>query len=164
MALELTLIDNTTQIIFNINKEKILSIPLFKSLLAEGFNENNTNKIKLNVPDCYGIYKIIMSLINSNYESRLNEVVCRNFLGLDFDPSILDNLEIPENGFEMLLDAVNIVGYNEMTVKILHRHIPEKYSILNFSKELLKAIIEFDLCILDKLEILENDFEILLDV
>lgn len=147
--LELTINDGVNKFVINVHKIILYSSCVYfeKSLT---FGKNHSNSIEILVPNAFVVYDIIMSFygqkINSgNYPEwkiYLESYRCRDFLGLDIDISDIRNIIIPEEGFELLLDIIESIGYNNETIRLLIKNLPEKYDLNKFPKELLSKIVK----------------------
>jgi WD40 repeat protein len=79
---------------------------------------------------------------NISPEKHLLEcVVCYNFLGLDFNPSVLDNIRVSEEDFELLVSVIDLVGYDDKTIRLINENIPDNYDLSKLSKELLNEML-----------------------
>jgi len=65
----------------------------------------------------------------------------QRFGNLVFDESLLDDIEIPEEDFELLLDVIDIVGYNNRTIRLINKNLPKDYDLLKFPNELLNQML-----------------------
>jgi WD40 repeat protein len=145
----LTLNDRYHQFTIHVNKNILYSSCIYFEKLLTNFKEKNLNEITIGVPNVYVAHDIIMSFYgqktNSGNLSKsrrlLESIKCYSFLGLDFDEMILDDMEIPEEDFELLLDAIDIIGYNEKTIRLINRNVPKDYDLSKFSKELLAEML-----------------------
>ncbi|AKI80633.1 putative BTB/POZ domain-containing protein [Acanthamoeba polyphaga mimivirus] len=147
--LELTINDGVNKLVTNVHKIILYSSCVyFEKLLT--FGENYPNSIEILVPNTFVVYDIIMSFygqkINSgNYPEwkiYLESYRCRDFLGLELDISDIKHLIVPEEGFELLLDIIELIGYNNETIRLLIKNLPEKYDLNKFPKELLSKILK----------------------
>jgi WD40 repeat protein len=146
--LSLTLIDSTDQFTMNVHKIILyLSCPYFEKLLIN-CKEKYDSQITIKIENIYVAYDIIMLFYNQktnlanlpNWEHLLTEFKCRDFFGFPLNPELLVDLIVPNEGFELLLDVVELVGYNENTIKLISDNLPETYDVANFSSELINAI------------------------
>src|ERR1700728_1745182 len=55
---------------------------------------------------------------------------------------MLNELEVPEDGFELLLDVIELIGYNDFTIKLINKNLPKTYDLSKFPKKLLKEMIK----------------------
>ena len=148
--LTLTLIDATNEITIDVHKVILSSGCIYFEKLLTNCKEKNSNNITINVPNTYVSYDIIMSFYNQKtnvgdlpaWEHLLESYKCYDFFGLDFGPELLFNLEVPAEGFELLLEVVELVGYNENMRKLINKNIPDDYDLSNLSKELLINMLE----------------------
>ncbi|BCS82675.1 putative BTB/POZ domain-containing protein [Cotonvirus japonicus] len=142
---ELILIDSTHQVSIQVHRLILyLSCPFFKKMFVN-FQESLNNKIELNVIDCEVVMDIIASFYgvnpnvsNPEWRYKLNHYRCCDYFGIECE--IPTNIKIPNEHFEELLDIVEMIGYNESTVKIIANNIPENYDIDKFPKDLLEFI------------------------
>jgi len=72
-------------------------------------------------------------------------VKCYDFFGLDHDFSLISDLNIPAEGFELLLDVVDLIGYNDQTIKLIIKNMPEEYSLKNSPKNCWKKCSKWKL-------------------
>lgn len=147
--LTLILSDETMKISVNVHKI-ILSIAntYFKKLFST-FKEKQQNEITITVSNAHVAYDIIMSFYGQTTNTAnlpkwyhaLEMYKCRNFFGMEQDIRQLNNLVVPEEGFETLLDVIDLIGYNDNTIKMVNKNLPKKYGLTNFPTELLKKMI-----------------------
>ncbi|ANB50964.1 putative BTB/POZ domain-containing protein [Powai lake megavirus] len=147
--LKLTIEDDANKFVINVHKIILYSSCIyFEKLLT--FGENQLDDISITVPNAYVTRDIIMNFygqkINSgNYPKwkiYLESYRCYDFLGLKFDISDIRHLIVPEEGFELLLDVIEIIGYNDETIKLLITNLPENYDLKKLPKELLTEMIK----------------------
>jgi WD40 repeat protein len=79
--------------------------------------------------------------INSNNKHLLETIKCRSFFGLDSDHMLPNDIEVSEEDFELLLDVIDLVGYNEKTIKIINKCLPKNYDLSKLPKELLDEML-----------------------
>jgi WD40 repeat protein len=108
--------------------------------------EKDSDNITIEVSNARIAADIIMSFygqtINSpNNKYLLESIKCKYFFGLDFDQSLLDNIEVSEEDFDLFMDVIDLIGYNEKTIKLINKNIPETYDLSKFPKELLNEML-----------------------
>jgi len=71
----------------------------------------------------------------------LELIKCRCFFGLDIDQSLLDNIKVNKEDFDLLLDVIDLIGYNENNIKIITDNLPKEYDLSELPTELLNKIL-----------------------
>ncbi|AQN68713.1 WD-repeat family protein [Saudi moumouvirus] len=136
----------------SMRREILLKCPYFTKMLTY-FKENTTNEILMEVIDSRLTKIIIESLLNKELNiydpdngpgySKWKYLLlykCCDFLGVDFDKSILYDLSVHKIGFNLLLDVIDMIGYDKFTIQLLINNLPPDYNLRKFPKELLEAI------------------------
>lgn len=156
----LTLKDGTNEITFPAHKD-ILSTnsPYFNKLFTWPSNEKNQINFFATVPNVYAVYDIILEfygdsivpiqlehpLINkSEWPYQLDLIKCYDYLNIKCDQSLLKNIHIPSDNFDLLLDVIDIIGYDKDTIQLISDNLPENYDISKFPKELVDEIIKIN--------------------
>jgi WD40 repeat protein len=150
--LVLTLANNDQQLILNVHKVILCSECIYFEKLFSNFQEKDYTSITIQVSNIHAAYDVIMSLYGQKTNSGmlsetrhlLEFIKCQNFFGLDFDQSLMYNIEVEEEDFELLLDIIDLAGYNENMIKIINKNLPEKYDLTKFPKELLDEMLRLD--------------------
>lgn len=134
--LALTLYNDSDGDEITINVHKIIlykRCDYFKKLLTN-CREKNSNKITIWVPNVYIARDIIMSFYNnknnisdSDWNYVLEYIMCCDFFMLDFNRSLLENLEVPRKGFELLLTVVNTIDHNDEFIYLIKKNLPTNY-------------------------------------
>src|SRR4029077_2286331 len=94
--------------------------------------ERDQNCIEINVDDVAAAYDLILSLygkeiIYANWKYTLNMFKCRNFFGLDNEKSLLYNLQVPPEGFNLLVEVIDLFDFDKKLLSIIKRNIPKDY-------------------------------------
>src|SRR3989337_2255793 len=119
--LGLKLVDQTNTITIQLHKIILYSSCIYFRKLLTSFKERNLNEITIQVPNTFIMHDIIMSFygqkINSqnlpDWQHLLETIKCWDFLGIPFKPDVvLRNLRVPTTGFDLLLDVIDLVGYD----------------------------------------------------
>ena len=150
--LSLILTDDSNKININVHKNILYSSCVYFEKLLTNMKEKDANNIIIHVPNAYIAHDIILSFYNqktniANYpvwKYILESVKCYDFFGIEYDSNLIHDLKIPEEGFELLLDVIEIVGYNEKTIKLLNKNLPKEYDLSKFPKELLEEMLELE--------------------
>ena len=147
--LTLTIKDDTNQLIMDVHKCILyLSSDYFKKMLT--FNKNISNNATITVSNAHIAHDVIMSFYgqktnNGNFpewKHILELYMCRNFFCLENDPKILDNIMIPAEGFELLLSVIELIGYNENSMKIIANNLSQEYDLSEFPEQVMKRVQE----------------------
>lgn len=158
----LTLIDDINKIDINANKKILGNKCLYFEKLFTNFKEKDQDKITIQVPNVYVTCDIIHNLLNSGmsfmvcarYFSEttseptwcylLDLLRCFDYLNILLPDlsSMINEILIPPEYFELLMDTVDSVGYNAITIEIIYRNLPEDYDILKFPSELINQLIK----------------------
>ena len=129
--------------------KSILSILLYRYLISR------KNPIVLEQIDNFVIYPIIghkFNCENNNsanlptWKYTLEMIKCRNFFGLknSINLLLLKNIRVPDEEFEQLINVVEIVGFNDKTIKIINKNLPTDYDISRLSNELINEIVAIE--------------------
>lgn len=113
-------------------------------------NEKELLSITLNVSNVDVCYDIITSFYGQKpnignlpqWKFLLESYVCYDYFGLEFDPSQLSGLIIPESGLELLTHIAESCN-NDKVAKLLYQNLPKDYNISKLSKELIDKMIDF---------------------
>ena len=76
----------------------------------------------------------------SLYERCLLIIQSNDFFGLTTDLKPFLHYPVPNNCFELLLDTMEMIGYNEQTMEIIVKNIPDDYNLERFPREFVIAI------------------------
>ena len=119
-----------------IDKEKFTKYLYFTNL----FKYNKKNEITIHVSDVDTFAAVIESLQNDQVlPLTKNLIKCLDFFGINIDIKQLQNLD-----FETLVDAIDIIGYNDETIPLILKHLPENYDLAKFPVELLKEMLNLE--------------------
>ena len=148
--LTLTLFDGINKISINVHKNILYSSCIYFEKLLTNCKEKNSNNITINVPNTHLSYDIIMSFYHQKtnianlppWKHLLESCKCYDFFGLEMDPKLLFDFEIPADGFELLLEVIELIGYDEDMIKLINKNIPDEYDLSKFPKELLINMLE----------------------
>ena len=146
--LELTLVDDDhNQITLNVHKNILANTaPYFSKLFGFGI-EATSDKITINVSNLNIMFDLIMSYYDEKQNSlpewkyKLETIKSKIFLGMDYDPNLLRNIKVPEEGFEQLINAIEMIGFTDETIKIINNNLPTDYDIAKLSTELINEMI-----------------------
>ena len=147
----LTLTDKKTELVVKLHKIILYSSSIYFKKLLTNFKEKDLNEITIIVPNVYVTYDIIMTFYGQKtnignlpeWKHLLETIKCKDYLGLKNDYNIIKNIEIPEYGFELLLEIGGLTNYdNNDLLRTIIRNIPKDYDLRKISAELIKKIVE----------------------
>ncbi|BCS83571.1 BTB/POZ domain and WD-repeat protein [Cotonvirus japonicus] len=145
MQLSIVLIDDIQEIKINVDRDILAqSCTYFNNLLTK-FQEQNSTIVKLTIPYANIARDVIEQLCNSNsiindstdIEYQLKFYKTCVFFGIEIDHKFLENIKVPCQCFDLLLDVIDIIGYDEHTIKIIVNNLPLDYDISTFPKSLI---------------------------
>lgn len=145
----LTLIDDDN------NKKKIKAHKIILACHSDYFKNlflfNCDNELTIRVPNVFVFYDLIISFYG-NYSNiakypewyyQLKIIECKNFLCIENDFSIIEKLDIPDEGFDLLLEIIyKIIGYNDESIRLINKYLPKKYDLSYLPNELIKKMID----------------------
>jgi len=142
--------DKSHQIIINAHKIILYTTSVYFEKLLTTFKEKHDDVISIEVPNAYIAYDVIMSFYGqqtnlgklSPNKHLLESIKCKYYFGLDIDESLLNGINVSEEDFELFLDIIDLIGYNERTIKLINKNLPEIYDLSKFPKELLNEMLE----------------------
>src|SRR3989344_4410360 len=144
--LSLNLIDDDSQLKLNVHKNILyMNSKYFQSLLSNNFKEKEQKEITLNVSDVNTAYDVIASWYgikqnSGNYpewKQQLETYLCKNYWGLETDLTFISDINVPIEGFELLLRVIDIIGYDANTLNCINRNLPEDYDLSLIDRKLL---------------------------
>lgn len=151
--LALTLYDDTNEITINLHKIILYIRCIFFKKLLTSCCEKILNEIKIWVPNVYVARDIIISFYDnnsnknlkmntsgfSNWKYVLESAKCYDYFGLVFDKSLLENLKVPKEGFELLLEVIDIIDHDDKLIYLIETNLPTGYVL---SDELRRKIMD----------------------
>lgn len=122
--------------------------PYFEKLFIN-FKESNQKKITIHVPNIRVMYDIIMGFYDQKFNSnnldlwqyQLELVKCYDYLNICCNLSLLNNIKVPPEGFDLLLDAIELIGYDARSMQIINNNFPENYDISRLPNDLIDEMI-----------------------
>ena len=155
---ELVLIDTCTSLKLDLHKNILgFSSDFFHNLF--NFNFENKSQYEIIVDDIKIAHDIILSFyepcpcaqvlqkINSTdypeWKYILKTIKCRNYFALDNDATLLYDLVVPKEGFELLVEVIDLFYFvnNEKLLNTIKRNIPNDYDLTNFSNDFIKKLV-----------------------
>uniref|UniRef100_A0A6G6ADJ4 WD40 domain-containing protein n=1 Tax=Borely moumouvirus TaxID=2712067 RepID=A0A6G6ADJ4_9VIRU len=140
--------DDSNQMIIETNRE-ILSQKLgYFEKMFTSLREKMDDVIFIKVSNSILAYDIITSSIN-NYKITVEDfeplylleyVKCQDFFGIQIDKTCLKDIKIQPQYFDLLLDVVDIIEYDDFSINIVTNNLPDNYDFSKFPKELLNEI------------------------
>src|SRR5581483_1080771 len=150
---EIILVDDNKQL--NINVHKVIlacSSDYFDKLFNFG-TEKFQHQITINVNDVNIAHDIILSFYGQNINSvdcshwkyLLESIKCRCFFCLPNDISLLYDLIVPAEGFDLLLETTEYFDFinDDKIMRTIKKNIPMNYDLRNLSLEFVKELSKF---------------------
>lgn len=156
--IELTICDNLHEITIELHK-LILSInSIYFEKMFTNFLESKLSKIRIEVPNAIICYNIIMSFYgiythNDNlngiaednkpkWQYELEKIKCCDFLEVEYDYKLLNDIDFPENACALLIDVARIIGSkNHYIIDIIY-NVCQKYNFMEIDDILRNKIID----------------------
>lgn len=151
MFCDLTLIldDHTDKKIINVNKivlyEKCIC---FEKLLSSLPNQSEFIIKVHNADVAYdtiiGLYGIDSNIKNyPGWKHQLETFICRHSFELPNDNFQIKDIQVPPEGFNLLIEVINIIGYNTDTISAIADNLPEICDLSIFPDNIRDKIHEF---------------------
>ncbi|BCS82721.1 BTB/POZ domain and WD-repeat protein [Cotonvirus japonicus] len=131
----------------NISVHKLIlysNSPYFEKMLTN-FRESSVDKIPIKVINVEvacdiinGFYGEIRNIHVNDWKYQLDLWKCRDFFGLEFVS--VNNFKIPNQYFDQLVDTIDVIGYNNDTIRMVADNLPENYDLTKFPLELLQEL------------------------
>ncbi|AEQ60333.1 WD40 superfamily protein [Acanthamoeba polyphaga mimivirus] len=142
--LQLIVEDSNESIVLNVHRNILyFSCDFFKKLLIGPFSETNDKSIKITVHNA----KITSCVIKNFYgiDDKLPEYPdwmyyletyrCYDYFGMKIPVDKLLELTVPSEGFELLLQIVDLLDYCDELGHLIIRNLPLDYDINDLSKD-----------------------------
>ena len=144
--LKLTLQDDHHEITLYVHKIILYSKCVYFEKLLTNCKEKYLDDISISVPNAFVCHDIIMSFYGHStnignlpeWQHLLETIICDDFMGIP--NNILKNIDVPPEGFELLLQAVNIVGYDKEAINIIRKNVPINYDLSKLDEKLVNKI------------------------
>lgn len=150
MDLTLILRDISNEITINVKRATLCKYCYYFEALLTKFQGVSTDKITICVPNAHIARDIIISYCDhetntenlSDWKYVLEFARCYDYFGLDFDKSLLKNLEVPEKGFELLLEIIDLIDSEGELYYLIEMNIPTNYELSDDFKKIIKEKID----------------------
>lgn len=130
-----------------------ISCEYFETMFERNFEDKNKKELVLrDLPDANIIHDIIQQFYGNvcntttypDWYYKLQMIRCKKFLMIDANVHELYEINIPNGGFDELLDIIHTCfGYTEDTLNLLVNNLPEDYDLDKLSPELVRAMYDF---------------------
>lgn len=148
--LVLVLKDDLNEMTIDVHKNILATNSPYFSKLFSILKEKDQDKITIQVSNINITHDIIMNFYGQKNNSTnvpkwkydLETVKCLDYLGIYCDATLISNIKVPPEGYDLLLDVIEIIGYDEETIKLISDNLPNDYDVSKFPKELIDAIIK----------------------
>ncbi|AKI78838.1 putative BTB/POZ domain-containing protein [Acanthamoeba polyphaga mimivirus] len=143
--------DDDSVITMNLHKNILAaSCSYFDRLFNGNFFDSNTQKVKINVSNSLITKNIIKSFYDQendvidvpDWQYVLEEIICKDYLGLDYDTSALKDINVPSEYYDLLIYVAGIVGFNNPNItNLLTDLMPIDYDLTNISKDDIEFLL-----------------------
>ncbi len=143
--------DDNSIITMNLHKNILAaSCSYFDRLFNGNFLDSNTQKVKINVSNSLITKNIIKSFYGQendvidipDWQYILEEIICKDYLGLDYDTSTLKDINVPSEYYDLLVYVAGIVGFNNPNItNLLTDLMPIDYDLTNISKDDIEFLL-----------------------
>lgn len=144
--LQLIIEDSNESIVLNVHRNILyFSCDFFKKLLVGPFSETNNKSIKITVHNS----KITSCVIKNFYgiDEKFHEYPdwmynletyrCYDYFGIKIPVDKLLELTVPSEGFELLLQIIDLLDYCDKLGHLIIRNLPLDYDVDDLSKDLI---------------------------
>ncbi|AVL95184.1 WD40 repeat protein [Moumouvirus australiensis] len=140
--------DDSNQMIIETNREILSQKFGYFEKMFSSLREKIDDVIFIKVSNSILAYDIIISSI-SDYKIMVQDfeplylleyIKCQDFFGIQIDKTCLKSVKIEPQYFDLLLDVIDIIGYDDFTINIVTNNLPDNYDFSKFPKELLNEI------------------------
>ena len=149
---EITLFNQNDKITMNADKCVLRIIQYFQNLFNFGIEKNQT-KMNIKVDNAKIAHDVILSLygqeINIGFTTgkifwKFSNVEI--FFVCIMNVSLLYDLKVPEEGFDLLLQVIEQFDYtnDQKLMQTIKKNIPEKYDLNNFSIDFIKELLKYN--------------------
>lgn len=148
---EIILIDEINRVHMNVHKAILASSSQYFLNLFTKFSETEKSTITIKVRDsqissdiiCSFYRQIVDSTNYPDWKYTLLKYQCLDYFGLDYKFDILTSLKIPSEGFNLLLETANTIGYHNEINRLIAKNIPNDYDLSILSDELLSFLRKY---------------------
>src|SRR5581483_499386 len=161
---ELILVDSNKQLNMNIHKVILACSSEYFDKLFNFGTEKFQHKITINVNDVEIAHNIILSFYGqktnstnySHWKYLLDSIKCRCFFCLPIDISLMYDLIVPAEGFDLLLETIEYFDFinDKKIMKTIKKNIPMNYDLKNLSLEFVKELSKYK-----KLKIVSSSYD-----
>ena len=120
----------------------------FKKLLFGNFRESETDTVTVKANDIDIAKDVILFLYEQepdkdkllDWKYLLEFITFKNYICVPIEEKLWSNINIPPEHFDRLLDVVDMVGCDEITIKCINRNLPHDYNLNIFTKEMVNVM------------------------
>ncbi|AEQ33166.1 DPP6 N-terminal domain-containing protein [Megavirus chiliensis] len=151
--IKLILTDNKFSVEIFVNKNDLADKSGYFYNLLNKYSSSCQNKT-IFVPNSLASKNIIENLLELNSSSKTNYdfkydlkyilelIKCYDYFSIDINLKKFNLSGIKHNEFDILLDVIDIVGYNDYNIKLILKNLPNDYDLSKFPHDLLKKMYE----------------------
>lgn len=131
------------------HREIVLNICPYFTILLTRYKEKDMPRIHIEVPNAYVAHDLIMKFHGKEtnkgnlepWYRTIRYIECCNFFGLDFDTKVLQELDIPPEGINFLIDLAIGLEFDKDVIKVINKMIPDDYDLSTMSSPMLDQMI-----------------------
>lgn len=120
----------------------------FKKLLYGNFRESETDTVILKANNIDIASDVILFLYGQDpnkdklldWKYLLEFITFKNYICIPIEEKLWSSINILPEHFDMLLDVVDMVGCDEITIKCINRNLPHDYNLNKFTKEMVNIM------------------------
>lgn len=159
----ITFVDHYRSLDMSCHKIILLSA---SDYFRNAFSSGNTDHITIQAYNAQIMRDVVLSFYGTDldnhhgyhdWEYLLQTFLCRNYLLLDSDVSELYDLEVPERGFELLMQVLTVydLSNNEKLLSVIRENLPVQYNLPDYLQKILAKKRFIIVCDCNKIDTLD---------
>lgn len=147
--IQLIIKDDTDSITLDINKDVLCSKIDYFNKMFSNFAESTKEIVPIIVPNAQIVCDLIGSKIydrkitvdKKNWKYILDLCKCQDYFGIEINNELMNDLLVPKEHFDDLLDVIDLAGYNKHAIMTIIRNIPINFNIRVFPSPLINKMV-----------------------